>query len=235
LAIGDVHVVHTQAQANILQQIISPQKVLITPLPIYNPIPLQRLDEKTARNKLSLPEDPFIFLFFGIVRQYKGLHILIEAVSILKGRGYSPHIIIAGEFWDDKDIYIRTIDDLDLASQFHIFDEYIPNEELSLYFSAANGFVAPYIGGTQSGPLTLALGFGLRAIASENISSAINYGQGDMLTTVSEDDPESLAEQMIKVLDNPKYPKPLQKTETGTWRYLADKIILAFDQGEGRA
>jgi glycosyltransferase involved in cell wall biosynthesis len=235
LAIGDVHVVHTQAQANILQQFISIEKVLITPLPIYDPIPLERLDEKAARKKLSLPEDPFIFLFFGIVRKYKGLHILIEALSILKGRGYSPHIIIAGEFWDDKDIYIRMIDDLELESQFHIFDEYIPNEELSLYFSAANAFVAPYIGGTQSGPLTLALGFGLQAIATENISSAINYAQGDLLNTIPEDDPKSLAEQMIKVHDNPRSSSSFHPPGAGTWRYLANEILLAFDQGKSEA
>ena len=229
LRLGDLHVVHTLAQKEILRSITSKGKILLSPLPIYDAIQLEKIPQKIARANLNLPREGFTFLFFGIVRKYKGLHVLLEAMSILKHRGYYPNLIIAGEFWDNKDDYLERIKMFELASQVNIFDEYIPNEELSNHFSAANAYVAPYTGGSQSGQLTLALDFKLPSISTETIASAIEYLHSDSLIIIPKDDSNALANAMIKLLDNPHHQYKFSSSEMGNWSRLAKEIINHFD------
>lgn len=230
LRLGDLHVVHTLAQKELLRSISSKGKILLSPLPIYDAIQLEKIPQKIARTNLNLPGEGFLFLFFGFVRKYKGLHVLLEAMSILKNRGYFPNLIVAGEFWDDKDDYLDRIKMFELASQVSIFDEYIRNEDLSNHFSAANAYVAPYTGGSQSGQLTLALNFGLPSISTEAIASAINYLHHDSLIIIPKDDSNALANAMMSLIDNPHHQFKFSSSEMGNWSRLADEIIAHFDQ-----
>lgn len=137
------------------------------------PVPSSRkptLDRAAARRDLGIPPDHPVLLFFGIVRPYKGLGVLLEALGRLRG-GLYPTLIVAGEFWGDQQSYQKQISRLDLATQVIIENRYIPNEELERYFVAADAFVAPYINGTQSAAIKMAMSYGLPILASDQISS----------------------------------------------------------------
>jgi glycosyltransferase involved in cell wall biosynthesis len=97
-------------------------------------------------------------LFFGFIREYKGLSYLIEAMpKVLEKQ--KVDLLIVGEFWDDKEKYTDQIKQLGIEKYVRIIDRYVPNEEVNLYFSIADVVVLPYISATQSGIIQIAFGF----------------------------------------------------------------------------
>ena len=128
-----------------------------------------RLERGEARARLGLPARGAVLLFFGIVRPYKGLGLLLEALALLAQAGPRPCLLVAGEFWEDEAAYRRQVAGLGLEEQVRITNRFIPNEETALYFSAADLFVAPYLEGTQSGVIRVALDYGLPVLASDRI------------------------------------------------------------------
>jgi glycosyltransferase involved in cell wall biosynthesis len=147
--------------------------VVETPHPAYLPFGVKPLTKTESRQQLGLPMDRTVLLFFGIVRPYKGLKYLIEALAHVQ---QPVHLVIAGEFWDDVNIYRQQIETLSQSKSITLLNRYIPNEEAHQLFSAADGLVAPYVGGTQSGAAGLALGYGLPMIVTERVADGLPAG-----------------------------------------------------------
>lgn len=118
---------------------------------------LSSISRKEARENLGLPQNANVVLFFGLVRKYKGLHHLIDAMKLLPD-DLNCRLLIAGEFYDDKEPYLSKIAENDLADTIQVIDEYIPNEQVSMYFRAANVVALPYVSATQSGIVQIAFG-----------------------------------------------------------------------------
>lgn len=141
-----------------------------SPLPLFDHFVARRCSRRQARQTLNLSPEPVWLLFFGIVRPYKGLTYLLDAL----GQTASPiNLLIVGEFWESEDRYRQQITRLNLQTRVTIINRYVTDEEVSLFFSATDGVVAPYIGGTQSGPVKIALAFGLPLILSQTIAAEL--------------------------------------------------------------
>jgi len=152
-----------------LSQLLPGSRIFQSRLPVPH-LRKPKLDRAGARWELGIsPEDP-VLLFFGIVRPYKGLRVLLDALGQLRGQ-LSPTLIVAGEFWGGEQAYQQQISRLDLTTHVIIENRYIPNEELERYFVAADAFVAPYINGTQSAAIKMAMSYGMPILASDQISS----------------------------------------------------------------
>lgn len=110
----------------------------------------EKLDKTEARRALGLPEDKKLVLFFGLIRKYKGLDMLLDAFNELKNH---PEIVlvIAGEFYEDKQPYLDLIEKHRIGSQVIVHGKFIANEEVKFYFSAADLVALPYRSATQSG------------------------------------------------------------------------------------
>ncbi|HYE96466.1 MAG TPA: glycosyltransferase [Rubricoccaceae bacterium] len=136
--------------------------------PIYDifepPIP-----PKEARAKLGLPDRPTA-LFFGYVRHYKGLDLLVEALPLARAK-VDLQVIVAGEFYDDEEAIRKRAADLGLTSgdtpALRFFSDYIPNDEVHLYFSAADVVAQPYRSATPSGVAQTAFFFGKPMIVTD--------------------------------------------------------------------
>ena len=174
--------------------------ISIVPHPIYDMFKPTSLTKKEVRQKLKLPLEKPVLLFFGFIRPYKGLSILIDALKIIIAKGREVHLLIAGEFWEDREKYDAQIKAAGLEKFVHIFDYYIPDDEAAAFFEAADLFVAPYISGTQSGALKAAMGFGLPIIASEILSDGIldTIPENALITPPNKSD--ALAEDIMKGL-----------------------------------
>ena len=144
--------------------------------PVYSQFPRSGLGKSEVRDKLGLPVGEPLALFFGFVRPYNGLDILLEAVGIHKQDKVNIHLIVAGEFWQGVAEYEKLIDELGIGDMVTIRAEYIPDAEAGLYFEAADFFVAPYIDGTQSGSIKVALGYGLTMVVSDIIVDDVIRG-----------------------------------------------------------
>lgn len=144
--------------------------------PIYAQFPQSGLSKAKVREKLGLPMESKIALFFGFVRPYKGLGVLLEAMGMLKRENVDLHLVVAGEFWQDKADYLTQIDNLNISNMVTIHDEYIPDSEAGLFFEAADFFVAPYLDGTQSGSIKIAMGYHLPMVITDIITDELVKG-----------------------------------------------------------
>ncbi|MBL1280964.1 MAG: glycosyltransferase [Fluviicola sp.] len=130
--------------------------------PVYNHFG-EKLEKETAIKKLHLSPNKKQLLFFGFIREYKGLDILLRSLENLPEEF---ELIIAGEIYGSFDVYQSIIDAAGLKNRVHLFNEYIPDDEVATYFSAADVCILPYKGATQSGITAIAHHFDLPIVAT---------------------------------------------------------------------
>jgi glycosyltransferase involved in cell wall biosynthesis len=131
--------------------------------PVYN-IFGNPIDKTEARRRLAITAERVI-LFFGYIRKYKGLHVLLDAMTELKESG-NVHLLAVGECYDDEERYREQIKALELEKHVTLQTDYIPNDRVGLYFSAADAVVLPYLSATQSGIAQIAYNFDKPVIAT---------------------------------------------------------------------
>jgi len=138
-----------------------------------------------ARRHLKLPQDNTILLFFGFIRKYKGLDLLLEALSLLRERRGEFKLVIAGEFYEDPKFYMDIMDEYGLKEEVILHNHFIPDSEVRYYFSACNAVIQPYRNATQSGVTPLAYHFekpmivtdvgGLASIVPDGIAGIVTH------------------------------------------------------------
>lgn len=139
-----------------------------TELPTHGWYPID--NSKTAleqKKELGFEENDIVLLFFGYIRKYKGLDILIEAFSEITKQHNNVKLLVAGEFYDKPEFYHNLIDKFGLKDKVNMFNEFIPNEEVAKYFLASNAVVLPYRSATQSGIMNIAYGFSKPVIVTD--------------------------------------------------------------------
>lgn len=170
LAKGNACITYSPKEEERLKQIVPDARNYSARLSVFdmlhNPI-----DRDAARNILGVSSNQVILLFFGFVRKYKGLDVLLDALKIARDQGTTPLVFVSGEFWEDVGHYQARINELDLKEQVIIDNRYIPNEETAALFSAADGFVAPYTAGSQSAAIKIAMAYGMPVLASQSIAA----------------------------------------------------------------
>lgn len=124
----------------------------------------KKLPQAVAQEKLGLDPNKKTILFFGIIRAYKGLDLLIEACSKLDD---SYQLVIAGEVYGSFDKYTQQINTLQLEKRIHLFNQYISDDEVTNFFSACDVCVLPYKSATQSGITSIANHFLVPLIATD--------------------------------------------------------------------
>ena len=113
------------------------------------------MEKAAARRALGIPQDVPLVLFFGFIRAYKGLDLLLEALA----QAPDVHALVAGECYEDWQPYQHIIDKNNLSGRVSLHTDFIPADQVRLYFSAANLVVQPYRTATQSGISQIAYHF----------------------------------------------------------------------------
>jgi glycosyltransferase involved in cell wall biosynthesis len=131
--------------------------------PLYNHFG-DKLNQDLARQKLGIDSKKKTLLFFGFIRAYKGLDLLLEAFNQLDD---SYQLVVAGEIYGDFSTYQVLIDKSSKKASIHLFNHYIQDDEVSLYYSAADVCVLPYKSATQSGITSISYHFELPIIATD--------------------------------------------------------------------
>jgi glycosyltransferase involved in cell wall biosynthesis len=161
---ADGFIVHSQADGQILHEMLPQAQVQVTPLPTYAELGIA--DTSHIKLPVKLPDDRPLLLFCGLVRPYKGLDILLEALAIAV-RERPLHLLVAGEFWQGGEAqYRQQIDRLGLNDSVTIWNEYIPDEQLAACIDRCAVVVLPYRSATQSAVIQLAFGRGKPVITT---------------------------------------------------------------------
>lgn len=139
-------------------------KCLVVPHPVYNQFG-PRLNKEEALDALGLNQlkDKNVLLFFGIIRDYKGLDVLLETLTKLDD---SYHLIIAGEAYGDFVKYTRMMEQWRISDRCHVFERYIDDHEVPYFFSASDVCMLTYKSATQSGISGISQHFELPTIAT---------------------------------------------------------------------
>jgi glycosyltransferase involved in cell wall biosynthesis len=145
----DYYVVMSRAVQEELKALKPNSKSELLEHPTYDMFGRSRSDKASARKRLSLKKGPLV-LFFGYVREYKGLMVLLDSIAVLRS-SINPKLLVVGEFYDQKQKYVDRIDELGIQDMVEIRDTFVPNEDVNLYFSAADVVVLPYLSASQSG------------------------------------------------------------------------------------
>ncbi len=181
-----------------IRKLFPSSKVFRSSLPVYECYQVgDTLTQDQAKQRLKIAEKDVI-LFFGYVRAYKGLMNLLEAFPTILQERKTAHLLIVGEYYDDPKPYHEAMERLGIRDHITEVAEYVANEDVHLYFEAANLAVLPYNGATQSGILSIAYGFSKPVVVTDVGGLAELVDDGKTGYVVPPRDVRKLAEAIIR-------------------------------------
>jgi glycosyltransferase involved in cell wall biosynthesis len=200
---GRFFIVHSQPDKEELTCLLGKKRegdVFVSPHPIYRHLNQNAPTQSEAREKLNI-QAPHVILFFGFIREYKGLQYLLQAMPQILHE-MPVKLIVAGEVWGDSSQLSQMIIDLKLEDHVLFIPQYIPDDQAALYFSAADLVVLPYLSATQSGVIQLAYGFNKPVLVTRvgGLPEAVSEGETGYL--VPPRNSEALAQATIDFFRN---------------------------------
>ncbi len=175
----------------------------VIPHPVYDHFG-SRLPKEEAEKKLGVRSGSRNILFFGLIREYKGLDILIRAFSLLDE---SYQLIVAGEPYGSFEQYQRLIDSSPNSRRIYVFPNYVRDSDVKTFFSAADVAVLPYRSATQSGISAIANHFELPMIVTSVGGLKETIGAAGTGMVCGECSPECVSEAIRKYFDEPQLRK----------------------------
>jgi D-inositol-3-phosphate glycosyltransferase len=154
----DAFIAMSRTVVDDLKKFTSTKPVTFSPHPIYD-IFGNGIPKAVARKKLGIELNKRLILFFGFVRSYKGLDLLLHAMAMDEVRNLNISLLVAGEFYGDEKVYKDLVNELNINERVQFHSLYIPKEEVKNYFCAADLVVQPYRSATQSGITQIAYHF----------------------------------------------------------------------------
>ncbi len=217
-------VVHSTQEKNRLQKYKPEAEIKINVHPEYTIFPEPKNDMSPP---VQIPTHDLTLLYFGLVRPYKGVHILIDALKKVIG-SIDVHLLIVGEFYDDVSTYLEQVERLNLRQQITFVDQYVPNEEVGWYFQQADVVVLPYLHATQSGVIPIAYHFRKPVIATNvgGLPDVVFEGETGFL--VEPVNPKLLADKIIEFAETHEqsdFKQGIEKhLELFSWEHLVRTI-----------
>ena len=235
LSTGDYFIVHSEEEKERLIKILGKTQVKMNFHPTYESFNSGQIPREKAKERLQIEEEN-ILLFFGFVREYKGLTYLIQAMPDILNH-IDARLVIAGEFWVDKSYYLKLIRTLDLAKKVTIVDRYIPNEEVPYFFYASDIVILPYTSVTGSGLVQLAFGFSKPVVVSR--IGALSEVVGDKKTgfLVSPKNPQEIAKAVVEFFRESHRDEMVERIKKENKKFSWDHLvgtIETFGEEEGR-
>uniref|UniRef100_A9A6X1 Glycosyl transferase group 1 n=1 Tax=Methanococcus maripaludis (strain C6 / ATCC BAA-1332) TaxID=444158 RepID=A9A6X1_METM6 len=224
LSTADGIIVHSKEDFDNLKEIIPNSNIKISVHPTYN------IFSENEEHDLSKSKSEKIhqILFFGIVREYKGLKYLINAMPKILSK-INAELVIAGEFWENESEYLNEIENLGIKKNIKLINEYIPDDEISKYFKNTDIVALPYISATQSGVIQIAYAFEKPVITTNvgGLPDVVDDGKTGFL--VPPENSEKLADAIIKYFSENKKEEFIknirQKNKEFSWDRLIEDIF----------
>lgn len=226
---GQVFISHSKQDYDDLKAFRPGAIVHQNPHPTYDVFAAdEALPGPAAKEQLAL-RGKKVLLFFGFIRAYKGLNVLLEAMDGLSGDdGY--HLVVVGEFYDDPATYRDRLETLKRRGQLTLVDRYVPNEEVPLYFSAADLVLVPYLSATQSGVIQIAYAFLKPVVATTvgGIPEVVTDGETGYL--VPPGDAPAMAEAVRRYFDSASRERFEENIARENEKYSWDRMVETVEK-----
>jgi glycosyltransferase involved in cell wall biosynthesis len=206
-----------------------------------NPHPLfdnfgPSVSRELALGSLGIPPESKVILFFGFIRAYKGLDLLIKAFAHKRFRNRNLKLVIAGEFYEESAPYSKLISENELGNDIFLFDRFINDDEVSIFFSAADIVVQPYRSATQSGVTQIAYHFGKPMIVTDvgGLKEIVPNGECGYVVPP---DPDAIADAIDNYFSGGKQNFFIENVKAAksrfSWRKMCETILSVYSQCTG--
>jgi len=203
---------------------------------VFAPHPVfSNFGDKTSRQEackhLNIPEDKRYVLFFGLIRDYKGLDLMLDAWAHLKqnGKTADKKLIIAGEFYTDKTKYVQQMERLGIIDDILLHDRFIRDDNVKYYFSVADVLTLPYRSATQSGVTQIAYQFAMPMIVT-NVGGLSEIVPDGKVGYVVEPNATQIALALEKIYENDNLKKMSENVIAEkyrfSWEYFSAQITF---------
>ena len=209
----------------------SHKPVSISPHPIFNHFgdPITKME---ARKQLGLPQEKKIILFFGYIRKYKGLDLLIQAMSSESIKKLNIQLMIVGEFYEDARTYHDLVISLGLQNQISFYSNYIPDGEVKNYVCSADFIIQPYKNATQSGVTPLAYHFEKPMLVT-NVGGLADTVPNLKTGIVVEPTTNAIVkgiETLYELGENHFIPNIIEEKKKYSWAQMTEKFLALYQQ-----
>ncbi len=167
-----------------------------SPHPLYDNFGAA-ISKEEAKSKLGLDSSKHYLLFFGFIRDYKGLDILLKAIADKRFKDHNINVVVAGEFYNNAEQYHQLIEELQIADLVTLRTDFIPDDVVRYYFCASDIVVQPYKHATQSGVTQICYHFN-RPMIVTNVGGLPEIVPNDVVGFVVEPESTPLADAVLK-------------------------------------
>ncbi len=186
----------------------------------------EKISRNAAKEHLQINKNDSILLFFGFIRKYKGLDILLDAMKILQATMPSVKLLVAGEFYDSPKLYEDQIAKLDIKDQLILHTHFIADNEVKYYLCAADVVVQPYRTATQSGVTPLAYHFEIPMIVT-NVGGLPEMVPDNKVGLVAEPNATSIAQKITTFFEKGEHhflPHLIEEKKKYSWNKMVNAI-----------
>ena len=220
-----------------VQQYSKGKKVYRSELPIYDCY--KQIDESNIQEikaEFGFEPQSLVLLFFGYVRKYKGLDILIEAFPSILSQNPNAKLLIVGEFYDDPQPYLEQVKNLKIEDKVKLINQFVPNEDVAKYYQVSDVVILPYRSATQSGILNVAYGFYKPVIVTDVGGLAEFVDDGKTGFVIEPDSPAAILGGVNKFLEAKDQTDFLtfigQKNQKNSFNQLPNVFAKILDDSE---
>lgn len=192
----DAFIAMSEKVMNDLRRVESQKPAALVPHPLYDSFG-DIIPKSKARTRLNILPNEKVILFFGFIRKYKGLDILLESMSDARIKAAGIRLLIAGEFYEDEKTYQELIEKLKIRENLIMHTSFIPDDDVRYFVCAADVVVQPYRNATQSGVTPLAYHFEKPMIVT-NVGGLPALVPNEKAGLVVEPDPKAIADAILK-------------------------------------
>ncbi len=185
--------------------------------------------QDSARKKLGLDPDLRYVLFFGFIRDYKGLDLLLKAMGDKRLKSGNIKIIVAGEFYSDPKPYLNIIREYKLEDYVILSTDFLPDNKVADYFNAADLVVQPYKDATQSGVTQVAYHFE-KPMITTNVGGLAEIVPHGKVGYVVKPEVSEIANAIMQFFDNNKSAEFIKNLKVEKQKYTWDKMINAIEE-----
>lgn len=197
------------------------------PHPLYDNFG-KNLSRKDALSKVGLTENQRYMLFFGFIRDYKGLDLLLKAYADSRFRKINVKLIVAGEFYNNSEQYFALEEQLGLKGEVLWFNDFIPDAEVKNFFSLADIIVQPYKSATQSGVTQIAYHFEKPMLVT-NVGGLAEIVPHGKVGYIVEPDEKEIADALVDFFENERFESfhenILIEKAKYSWKRMTDTIF----------